>query len=114
LYPPSQVRALENDIHTQVKANRESDAKRHKHGRNVGLKCDKAQVKDLFMQNEIVRDEIDGESKNGIRSAASCIMIGLKGHERAEDWIENIQYSKDGFPYLVVYSAHESCEINGN
>ena len=47
----------------------------------MGLESDEAQVEDLFMKNEIIGDEIHGQSKYGVRSATSSIMICLQVHE---------------------------------
>ena len=86
-----QIRSLEDDVHAQIKSNRECNTKRHEHGRNVRLKCNESQVENMLAQDEIVGNKINSESQNRICSATRRIMIGLQGHKAFEYRIENIQ-----------------------
>lgn len=91
LYPAPEIASVKGNIHAQIKADWKGYDERNEKSCYMRLKSDKTQMKDLVLQNVMVRDKINEKGQKSIGAATRGIMIGLQGHEPPEQGIKYIQ-----------------------
>lgn len=108
----AQIRPLKDDIHAQVKTNRERDKKSNDERCYMRLEGQHSYLQYLFVQYEIVNHVVEKNIEQCIASTAGCVMISLNGHEPSEQRVEDVQHGKNGFSNAVVYLTHEVTNLN--
>lgn len=104
------MRTLEHHEHAEVKTYGKGNGEGQEQSSYVRLKCNKAKVQHLLLKYKIVRQKINDKAKQGITTAAGCVMIGLQGHDAPDQRVKDIQKGKDEPAYFIMNPSHESCE----
>jgi hypothetical protein len=90
LYPSVEVGIMENNVAHEEESGRETNGKRHDESHDIGADYQWSPNKVLFMQNEIVADEINKNVKQCIATTAGQITESLYGYKLAKRRIKKI------------------------
>jgi hypothetical protein len=107
LYPSTEGGTRKDYIHTEVKSNREGDAKRYEECGGIGFQGIKAQVNYLLFEYMVVKDIKDENIQQRVSAPAGCIPECLQGHESPEQRIKEIDYRQDELANMMMYLFHE-------
>ena len=79
----------------QQKSNWEINAECHEQRGDMRLKCIKAKIEDLFLEDILIRNRINEQTQKRIAAAASSIPKGLQWNIFPEGWVKKINKLDD-------------------
>ena len=90
LCPTAQSRPRETDVSRHPKTRQEGDGELEHEGRDMGREGNEAEVEDLLVEDEMVKNIVQHPFQNKVQTAAGRIAEQLKAQKLAERRIEKV------------------------